>query len=216
MVLVGYSGHAYVVADCLRAAGYALAGYCERQPVNHNPLALPYLGFEAHEATRAALLEAGLTYFVALGDNALRRRVQLGLRTALDRAPEVARHPSALLSPSAMVGAGTLLAPRAVLNAFVQVGEGTIINTAAILEHENVIGDFAHIAPGAVLAGNVTVGAGAFVGAGAVVRQGITIGAGALVGAGAVVVRDVPPGRLVRGNPARDAGPAPGSAPFLS
>lgn len=45
--------------------------------------------------------------------------------------------------------------------------------------------------------------AGASLGAGAVVLPGVTIGAGALVGAGAVVTRDVAPGSVVVGNPAR-------------
>ena len=44
---------------------------------------------------------------------------------------------------------------------------------------------------------------GASLGAGAVVLPGVTIGAGALVGAGAVVTRDVAPGSVVVGNPAR-------------
>lgn len=44
---------------------------------------------------------------------------------------------------------------------------------------------------------------GASIGAGAVVVCGITIGAGAMVGAGAVVTKDVPPGKVVVGNPAR-------------
>jgi len=46
----------------------------------------------------------------------------------------------------------------------------------------------------------------ASIGAGAVVLPGLTIGAGAMVGAGAVVVNDVPPGKLVVGNPARIVG----------
>jgi acetyltransferase-like isoleucine patch superfamily enzyme len=45
--------------------------------------------------------------------------------------------------------------------------------------------------------------AGASLGAGSVILPGITIGAGAMVGAGAVVTRDVPPGSIVVGNPAR-------------
>lgn len=44
---------------------------------------------------------------------------------------------------------------------------------------------------------------GAAIGSGAVILAGVTIGAGALVGAGAVVTRDVPPGAVVVGNPAR-------------
>lgn len=44
---------------------------------------------------------------------------------------------------------------------------------------------------------------GASVGSGAVILPGITIGENALVGAGAVVTKDVPPGTIVAGNPAR-------------
>jgi acetyltransferase-like isoleucine patch superfamily enzyme len=47
------------------------------------------------------------------------------------------------------------------------------------------------------------VGRGASIGSGAVILAGVTVGAGALVGAGAVVTRDVPPGAVVVGNPAR-------------
>jgi acetyltransferase-like isoleucine patch superfamily enzyme len=50
---------------------------------------------------------------------------------------------------------------------------------------------------------------GASIGANATIVCGVTIGEGALVGAGSVVTRDVPPYTLVRGNPARVAGPRP-------
>jgi len=44
---------------------------------------------------------------------------------------------------------------------------------------------------------------GASIGSGAVILGGVTIGPGALVGAGAVVTRDVAPGAVVAGVPAR-------------
>ena len=44
---------------------------------------------------------------------------------------------------------------------------------------------------------------GASIGAGSVILPGLTIGAGAMIGAGSVVTKDVPPGELWLGNPAK-------------
>jgi UDP-2-acetamido-3-amino-2,3-dideoxy-glucuronate N-acetyltransferase len=54
--------------------------------------------------------------------------------------------------------------------------------------------------------GRTLVRDGASIGANATILAGITIGARAMVGAGAVVTRDVPPGAIVVGNPARVTG----------
>lgn len=59
---------------------------------------------------------------------------------------------------------------------------------------------------------------GAAIGSGATLLCGITIGEGAVVGAGSVVTRDVPPGAVVAGNPARVRrllSPVPNSNPPL-
>lgn len=47
------------------------------------------------------------------------------------------------------------------------------------------------------------IGARCFVGARSIILPGITIGDGSIIAAGAVVTKDVPPGCIVAGNPAR-------------
>ena len=49
----------------------------------------------------------------------------------------------------------------------------------------------------------VTIGSDVWIGAAALILPGVTIGNGAIVGAGSVVTRDVAPGAIVTGNPAR-------------
>jgi acetyltransferase-like isoleucine patch superfamily enzyme len=44
---------------------------------------------------------------------------------------------------------------------------------------------------------------GASIGSGATLLCGITVGEKAMIGAGSVVTKDVPPGAVVAGNPAR-------------
>lgn len=49
----------------------------------------------------------------------------------------------------------------------------------------------------------IVVGDDVWIAAGAIVIGGVTVGAGSVIAAGSVVTRDVPPGVLVAGNPAR-------------
>jgi len=49
----------------------------------------------------------------------------------------------------------------------------------------------------------ISIGANGWIGGGAIILPGVSIGDDAIVGAGSVVTRDVPPGAVVVGNPAR-------------
>jgi putative colanic acid biosynthesis acetyltransferase WcaF len=55
----------------------------------------------------------------------------------------------------------------------------------------------------------IVIGENAFVGLRAIVLPGITIGARSIVGAASVVTRDIAPGQVVAGNPAKPIAPAP-------
>lgn len=200
LILLGYSGHAFVVADTAMACGYTLAGYMEQEAKSLNPFNIPYCGSE-QEATALASIQQQLV-FPAIGSNTVRQKlVQVIQQNNLHTCTLVA--PSAVVSPYSHIGPATLVAPRAVVNPLARIGQGCIINTGAIIEHECTIGDYSHIAPGAVLAGNVTVGNNSFIGANAVVKQGVTIGQHVTIGAGAVVLNNIPDNETWVGNPAR-------------
>lgn len=64
---------------------------------------------------------------------------------------------------------------------------------AVVLTHDMTRGLYA----------DTRIGARCFIGAHSILMPGVTVGDGSIVGAGSVVTRDVPPGSIVAGNPAR-------------
>jgi sugar O-acyltransferase (sialic acid O-acetyltransferase NeuD family) len=201
MILIGYSGHSYVINGILKSIGLKATGYCDNEEKNYNPLSLKYFQKETSDTGLKALTQED--FFIAIGNNNIRKAVynNLAVRNLL---PVNAIHASAVIDDSAELAKhGVMIAPNVTINALAKIGIGAICNTFSVIEHECVIGDFAHIGPGAVLCGNVTVGENTFIGAKAVVRENIRIGKNVMVGAGAVVVKDIPDNVKVVGNPAR-------------
>jgi sugar O-acyltransferase (sialic acid O-acetyltransferase NeuD family) len=201
MIIIGYSGHGFVVYSIFTAAGKKITGYCDNEEKQYNPFQLPYVGKEDSKAAFTAFMQSG--FFIAIGDNIIRQKVYLKL-AGQNFFPANAIHPLALIDPSVVIAEnGVMISAGATINPLAKIGTGAICNTGCIIEHECVVEDFAHIGPGVVLCGNVRVLNNSFVGANAVVRQGITIGRNAIVGAGAVVLKDVPDNTTVVGVPAQ-------------
>jgi UDP-perosamine 4-acetyltransferase len=205
-VLLGGGGHARVIIEILRESRVATpVAILDRDAAlwGTDVLGVPVWGGDDRLAD---VVKNTIRTFVVgvggVGDNRPRRRLwELGLRHGL--VGLTVRHPSAVCSPTADLGAGTVLFPQAVVNAGARLGVNVIVNTAAVVEHDCDVGDHAHVATGARLCSTVRVGVGAHVGAGATVRQRLRIGERAVIGAGAVVVTDVPADTVVVGVPAR-------------
>jgi acetyltransferase EpsM len=199
VVLLGYSGHGYVVAEALLQLGYHLIGYADEGEHEKNPYNIPFLGderspdFDWHRE---------VSYALGVGDNKIRSKIAQRVKSNGGRLLSVI-HPQASISKDLKIGSGSFIARNVTVNPLVKIGENVILNTSCSIDHECLIEDNLHIAPGAVLAGNVKVGKGAFVGANSVVKEGVRIGEGALVGAGSVIIRDVGAGKHIVGNPGK-------------
>jgi len=189
MYLYGASGHGKVIKDILEAQGISIDAFVDDDQGISQICGIPVLHYSE-----------GLTpMIVSIGINETRKmvveRLSCQFRTAI--------HPSAIVSPSAQIGEGTVVMPGAIINADAVIGKHCIINTGASVDHECVIGDYCHIAPHVTLCGQVHVGEGTLVGVGASVIPCIKIGKWCTIGAGAAVVKNALDDSTVVGVPAK-------------
>lgn len=103
---------------------------------------------------------------------------------------------------------GSILCHFTHLTSNIKIGKQFQANIYSYVAHDCVIGNYVTFAPRVHCNGNVHIKDHAYIGAGAILKQGtpekpLIIGRGAIVGMGAVVTKDVAPGAIVVGNPAK-------------
>ena len=104
-------------------------------------------------------------------------------------------HPTAFVSPSAKIGAGSVLLPHSSVGSGSYVGVGALLNTGSSLDHNSTLSAFASLGPGARTGGDVAVGERSMIGLNSGVLQGRHVGTDTVVGAHSLVFNDL--GNLV-------------------
>jgi acetyltransferase EpsM len=197
MYIYGTGGIAVVAAEVLNDCGVGISGFYDDDPGKHS-----FLGHNVQPGlslNENLILPSDGKSLICIGDNPRRAKLTRHLRADYG----LAIHPSAIVSPSATIGAGTLVFHGSKIQAGAQLGRGIIVNTGGSIDHECIIADFAHIAPNVTLCGYVEIGEGANIGAASVVIPSVKIGKWATVGAGTIVIKDIPDYAVAVGSPAR-------------
>jgi bifunctional UDP-N-acetylglucosamine pyrophosphorylase/glucosamine-1-phosphate N-acetyltransferase len=150
----------------------------------------------------------------AVGDGAL-------VEHSVGRGAEVG--PGASVGPYAFLRPGTVLGEEVKVGAYCEV-KNTRVGRGSKVPHLSYVGDAeigedANLGAGTITANfdgvnknRTTIGDGAFTGVNTNLIAPVTIGEGAYLGAGSVVNKDIPPGKLAVGMPARVIRDAPGKA----
>ena len=137
---------------------------------------------------------------VIVGDQAcVRERVTIGDDVVIGR--------GTLVENDTTIGALTKIQAMAYITAYSELEENVFVAPCVVTTNDNFMGrtEKRH-----ALAKGAIIRRGARVGGGAILCPGVEIGAEAFVGAGTVVIKDVPPGVVVVGNPARVLRDVPG------
>jgi sugar O-acyltransferase (sialic acid O-acetyltransferase NeuD family) len=201
LLIAGAGGHGKVVAEAAKATGQweHIAFVDDGLAHATDVLGLPVLG-SIDDASRFSSEYADAV--VAIGNASVRLQVMDRLRSQRFGLPVVI-HPAAWVSPSALLGDGTVVFAMATINASAVIGRGGIVNTGATIDHDCRLGEAVHVCPGAHIAGDVSLGDVSWVGIGASVVNGLVIGKDVIIGAGAAVVSNVENGVTVAGVPAK-------------
>jgi acetyltransferase EpsM len=200
IILIGYSGHGFVVADTALENNLTIIGYTEKAISSSNPFHLKYLGNESDADFVGWSIE--VDFLIGVGDNSIREKI---FKLVLSKGKKVHTliHESSSVSEFSQLGIGVFVNRNVSINAFAKIGNNVLLNTGCIIEHECVVEDSTHIAPGAILSGNVEIGERTFIGANSIIKQGVKIGNDVVIGAGSVVLKNIPSGKRLVGNPTR-------------
>ena len=83
------------------------------------------------------------------------------------------------------------------------IGGGCNLDSHVVIAHGCRLAKRVAVGAHTTVCGSCTIGNDVWVGCNSVIREGLTVGDGAFIGVGSVVVKDVPPGAIMAGNPAK-------------
>jgi sugar O-acyltransferase (sialic acid O-acetyltransferase NeuD family) len=213
LVVVGAGGFGREVLDVVDAMNtaaatpvWSIAGVIDDRPTEANLSHLRTRGV-AYLGTTSDLVEGNGAdrpshYVVGIGNPSVRRTIAERLGAAGLSAATVV-HPSVTRGFDVEVEPGSVLCAGVRLTTHIRIGRHVHLNLNSTVGHDTTIGDFVSANPLSSISGDCVIEDEVLIGVSGVILNGIRVGRGSVVGGSACVVKDVAPGVVVKGIPAR-------------
>jgi sugar O-acyltransferase (sialic acid O-acetyltransferase NeuD family) len=209
VIIIGLGGYSANLVDIMRDEN-AAAGYEKWRPIGYldddeSRRGKDYYGLPILAGLSEARRFQDVWFVNAIGSTTTASaKPQLINKTKIsDERFITLRHPSAFISPTVMLGAGTVISQGCVVMANAMVGRHVKTLPLATISYNVQVADYTTIAGGAVVASDVKIGECCYVGANSCIRERIIVGDRVILGMGAVVVSNVAKDSVMVGVPAR-------------
>jgi sugar O-acyltransferase (sialic acid O-acetyltransferase NeuD family) len=112
-------------------------------------------------------------------------------------------HPQALIDTKVTYGDNVIIEMGTAIHTNSNIGNNVFLGGDALIGHHNTIGNHVLVGGNVSFGGAVVVEDYVSIGVGASIKPGVCLGEGSVIGVGAAVVKDVEPGDIVVGVPAK-------------
>jgi sugar O-acyltransferase (sialic acid O-acetyltransferase NeuD family) len=210
--IVGAGGFGREVADIVRAVNaaaaepvFCIAGFVDDDETLWGEAANDVHVIGSVESLRELAVGGARPYAVmAIGNPQVKRTIAERLGDSV--AWETVIHPSAIISPYAEIGEGTIVNAYSFVKCNVVMGKHCCLNSTSSIGHDAVLGDYVSVMCHCDITGADKLEEGVYIATSVAIIPGVTVGKDAFVGAGSVVLKDVEAGTRVFGQPARRTG----------
>lgn len=195
VIIIGASGHSAEITDYITHYNNSVApelcfdvvGYIDDNKESYNNYSFlgPYIGtIKDHEVSLDA------EYIMGIANIQFRRTI---IQNFLEKGARFATliHPTAIISPSAIVGEGCVVAHNASIGPKAIIGNFNMLNSRCTIGHDSTIGNFNFIGPQVVLSGFTKVGNNNMFGVNSATIPTIEIGNNNTIAAGMIITKTV-------------------------
>ena len=203
-VIIGAGTYGEVYLAYLQEAGVDIVGFLDDNKDLHGSLVkgVRVLGGTDLLSSLRDTYQVEAVY-CPIGNNKVRVRF-LSLANQLGYQTPNYIHPSAIISPSVVIGKGVYVLLNTSIMPYVTIQDYVMISMNVNIAHHSVLEEGTFISTGVNFGASIVAHKYSYVGISATIMTGIkNLGEDCLVGAGAVIIKDVPDKAVVAGVPAK-------------